>query len=178
MTDLGLLQEKLPAIKQWIAATLEEHSQQVATVSSLPFTRLPKCFSAHTLHHAKVAVVPQLPYPPLHQFELGELARDNPNEFTGITYLDTFFVLPTHRDKEWLYVHELVHVIQWQVLGADRFLLEYAVGIDEHPDNYYSRPLERMARDHDQRFQRGETYDVESAVRGELSTWLSSFEIR
>jgi len=35
----------------------------------------------------------------------------------GITYLDTFFSREEGRGNESLHFHELVHVLQWQLLG-------------------------------------------------------------
>jgi hypothetical protein len=112
-------------------------------------------------------------YPPLRRFGLSHLATDDTEKFKGLPYLDTFFVVPRMRDAEWLYVQEIVHTMQWEVLGPDRFLLEYADGIYKFPhrEDYDLRPLERMAKNHDQQFERGALYDIEPAVRAELAEW-------
>ncbi len=61
----------------------------------------------------------------------------------GITYLDTFFVRDEARRNEALYFHELVHVIQWQILGQKRFIAAYADGLERN--EYRNSPLEVMA---------------------------------
>ena len=65
---------------------------------------------------------------------------------------------------ESLHFHELVHVVQWDVLGPRNFLLLYATGLSEHV--YRECPLEAMAYEHQRRFDAGEPpYSVEEAVR-------------
>jgi hypothetical protein len=60
----------------------------------------------------------------------------------GVTYKDTFFVNSLHRD-EGMYFHELVHIVQWDRLGVENFLLAYGVGLMQF--GYQDSPLEQMA---------------------------------
>lgn len=86
-------------------------------------------------------------------------------EAAGITYLDTFFVRKDAAHEESLHFHELVHVVQWQHLGAERFLLAYALG---HlvSGGYRSNPLEVMAYDLQARFERShEPFDAAAETR-------------
>lgn len=89
-------------------------------------------------------------------------------EGSGITFKDTYFLHPDAAADESVHFHELVHVVQWQSLGPKAFLLSYAAGLLEH--GYLDCPLERMAYDHQIRFDavhRG--YDVEAEVRAALA---------
>ncbi len=61
---------------------------------------------------------------------------------TGITYKDTFFINQNHRTES-LHFHELTHVVQWERLGIDNFLLAYGVGLMQF--GYEKSPLEQMA---------------------------------
>ena len=72
--------------------------------------------------------------------------------FDAITYVDTIFLKPTRSNNENTHFHELVHVIQWRLLGPDRFLLTYANGLECF--GYRQSPLEAMA------------YDAETAFAG------------
>lgn len=45
---------------------------------------------------------------------------------------------------ESLHFHELVHAVQWRILGADRFLLAYALG-HLAGGGYDNNPLEEVA---------------------------------
>jgi hypothetical protein len=60
----------------------------------------------------------------------------------GITYKNTFFV-NQNLLTESLHFHELVHVVQWERLGADNFLLAYGAGLIQF--GYEQSPLEKMA---------------------------------
>ena len=76
---------------------------------------------------------------------LARFADFERGNFDGITYIDTFFLKPTEANNETTYFHELVHVIQWQLLGPDRFLFSYANGLECF--GYRQTPLEAMAYD-------------------------------
>ena len=64
-------------------------------------------------------------------------------DWDGITYLDTFFVRHSRASDERLYFHELIHVLQWRLLGPERFLAAYADGYEKF--GYRNSPLEVMA---------------------------------
>ena len=55
---------------------------------------------------------------------------------------DTFFVNSLHQTES-IYFHELVHVVQWERLGVDNFLLAYVAGLMQF--GYQDSPLEQMA---------------------------------
>lgn len=85
----------------------------------------------------------------------------------GITYLDTYFITSKHAKLESIHFHELVHVIQWELLGAEKFLAMYADGLERC--GYRQSPLEIMAYDHEDRFNSSrEPYSVENEVRAQL----------
>jgi hypothetical protein len=73
---------------------------------------------------------------------LPELAVFEAMPISGITYQDTFFVKKGHQSES-LYFHEMVHVVQWDRLGSDGFLLAYGVGLMQA--GYRNSPLEAMA---------------------------------
>ena len=71
----------------------------------------------------------------------------------GITFRDTFFIRHPHQSES-LYFHELVHVVQWDRLGIDHFLLAYGVGLMQF--GYRESPLEKMAYDLQEAFDRND----------------------
>jgi hypothetical protein len=86
----------------------------------------------------------------------------------GITYLDTFFVRADQAGDESLHFHELVHVIQWRILGPERFLWLYADGLERF--GYRSSPLEVVAHDLQARFDtRCKPFDAEAEVGRRLN---------
>ncbi len=152
-----------PVIFGWIQNTLAQHGSVTRPVASLGFQRLPLYYNGEALTAAKVAVVPVVPVPPL-----AEMGLDRFRDFAdltpaGITYLDTYFVRADHVADESVHFHELVHVVQWRLLGPERFLADYAAGLGRF--GYRKSPLEVMAYDLQNRFETGSpSFDVEQVV--------------
>jgi hypothetical protein len=160
-----------PLIFAWIQNTLTQFAPVARPVSSLGFRRLPGYYGDSILSDAKVVVVPKVPVPPLSAMGLDRFADFERMSTAGITYLDTFFVVADQAGDESLHFHELVHVIQWRVLGPERFLWLYADGLERF--GYRNSPLEVMAYDSQDRFNAGgEAFDVEAEVR----RWLSAMK--
>lgn len=91
----------------------------------------------------------------------------------GITYLSSYFVRDDYQRVESLHFHELVHVVQWQHLGANQFIMAYALG---HllSGGYRTNPLEEQAYGLEARFnQNAQAFDVAALVRPELDRILS-----
>jgi hypothetical protein len=143
----------LPAIRRWIENLLEETNEQAALISNLAFPRLPQVFPSELLMKAKVVVVPgSVPFPPLSRMGLPEFGPMEKMPMAGITYRDTFFINRSHQTES-LNFHELVHVVQWERLGVDDFLLAYGAGLMQF--GYIDSPLERMAYSLQEGFDRG-----------------------
>ena len=136
-------QDALPAVRKWIEQTLEENRPNAVSVSSFSFPRLSKVFPPDLLDRAKAVVVTgRVPFPPLSRMGLPEFKQMEKMPAAGITYKDTYFL--THFDQsESLHFHELVHVVQWDRLGVDNFLLAYGAGLLQF--GYDDSPLEKMA---------------------------------
>jgi hypothetical protein len=132
----------LPWVRQWIEQLLDAHADGAHAVSTLSFTRLSTCFPWELLERTRVVTVERVPFPPVDQFGLPELAFMQEMSFDGITFRDTFF-LRRGRTSEELHFHELVHVVQWVRLGVDNFLLAYGLGLLRF--GYERSPLEQMA---------------------------------
>ncbi|MPZ76287.1 MAG: hypothetical protein GEU77_07160 [Deltaproteobacteria bacterium] len=143
------LQAALPGIKKWIDQTLQDHINVATPVSESPFTRLKDHYPDVLLARARVVVVPRVPFPPVTQLGLPEFRAMEMMSLAGVTYKDTFFVC-NGQQRDSLYFHELVHVVQWDRLGVDNFLLAYAVGLMQH--GYEQSPLEQMAFELQARF--------------------------
>lgn len=157
---------KLPSILAWIQHTLAAHADRARAVSSLGVSVLPHYFDPRTLERAQVVVVDRLPVPPLTRMGLAQFAEMERFTHGGITFLDTYFVTPDEQLNESLHFHELIHVIQWQLLGPDRFLLHYAEGLQAH--GYRNSPLEVMAYDAEDRFKQAIIFDAEKHVAERL----------
>ena len=157
----------LPFVRDWIGQTLAASAATARTTASFNFPRLPAYYSRALLARAKVVLVDRVPTPPLSSIGLSRFADFENMDASGITYLDTYFIRRPEAGRESLHFHELVHVIQWQVLGAEKFLALYADGLEKH--GYRNSPLEVMAYDHESRFkQNAEPCSVEAEVRQQI----------
>jgi hypothetical protein len=155
---------KYPLIMGWIQQTLADHAPKARVVASLGFQRLPQYFSPELLAYAKVVYVDVVPAPPLSQLGLKQFADFESTNMSGITLLDTFFARQEAEGIESLHFHELVHIIQWKLLGPRRFVAEYADGLERF--GYRNSPLEVMAYDAQEVFEKTpQPFDVENLVR-------------
>jgi hypothetical protein len=156
-----------PQIIGWIKQTLAEHASAARPVASLGFKRLAAYYSAPILASAKAVIVPRVPVPPLSAMGLDRFRDFEQMDAGGITYLDTYFVRADHAHVESLHFHELVHVIQWRLLGPERFLALYADGLERF--GYRNSPLEVMAYDLQDRFEReAQPFNAEAACQMKL----------
>jgi hypothetical protein len=156
-----------PRLLGWIDNTLRTHAANARTVASRGFPRLPLYFSANTLTSAKVVLVDQLPIPPLSSWGLTRFADFERGTFNGITYLNTFFLKRRELRNEAIHFHELIHVIQWRILGPENFLRLYADGLERF--GYRDSPLEIMAYDAEAAFKANDVFDAEIMVAQKLS---------
>ena len=162
-----------PLIAEWIQKTLAEHASAAVTVASLGFSRLPHYYDETTLVSAKVVSVSRVPVPPLSAMGLDRFRDFERMDMAGITYLDTYFVRAEHIHIESLHFHELVHVIQWWLLGPEKFLAFYADGLERF--GYRNSPLEIMAYNLQDRFEReSQPFSVEAACQSLIHD-LTSF---
>lgn len=143
----------LPMVRKWIENTLEEYNANATPVISLSFSRLKTVLPVDLLERAKVVVVNgAVPFPPIGRMGLPEFSQIKNMPMVGITYKDTFFVSHLHLTES-LHFHELVHVVQWERLGVDNFLLTYGAGLMQF--GYQDCPLEKMAYSLQSRFDNG-----------------------
>lgn len=158
---------KYPLIMGWIQQTLAAHARKSRAVASLGFQRLPQYFSPELLAYAKVVYVDVVPVPPLSQLGLNQFTDFENMKMGGITLLDTFFARQEEKSIESLHFHELVHIIQWKLLGAKRFVAAYADGLERF--GYRNSPLEVMAYDAQAIFEKSsEPFDVGKLVKSNL----------
>jgi hypothetical protein len=130
----------------------ESTAYQAVTVASLSIPGLARCYPRELLESTRLVITDQICYPPLDQLGLGEFKALNAMSWGGITYNDIYFL---RRDlaSPALHFHELVHVVQYQRLGVDRFLWAYGLGLALH--GYEDSPLEKMAYDLQLEFEYG-----------------------
>ncbi|CAK8724445.1 MAG: hypothetical protein CDV28_10261 [Candidatus Electronema aureum] len=153
------LRAALPMVREWIDLFVQDHASQARAISSLDFKRLPAFFHQELLEQTKVVTVERVPFPPLSRFGLPEFAAFEHSVLEqtwvgGVTFQDTIFLkVGQPSESESLHFHELVHVVQWNQLDADNFLLAYAIGLVQF--GYRESPLEQMAYSLQAQFEEG-----------------------
>ncbi|GAA6167997.1 hypothetical protein NBRC116591_18080 [Sessilibacter corallicola] len=133
------MKQMIETINQWIDATLEANRDKQQCCLSLP-KRVHQFYDEEFLASAFFVETTTIPKPTFIINIPGAeeyLAMD----VRGVTYKNTYFVHPdiplsTH-------VHELVHVAQWKLLGAETFISEYIRGVQTY--GYRDSPLEDIA---------------------------------
>jgi hypothetical protein len=155
-----------PRLLGWIDLTLRAHIGDARTVISRGFPRLPLYFSADTLTSAKVILVDQVPIPPLSSWGLTRFADFEHSNFGGVTYLNAIFIKRDAARNETVHFHELIHVVQWRILGPEQFLRMYADGLERF--GYRNSPLEVMAYDAEAAFVAKDIFDAEKLVAQKL----------
>ena len=138
--ELDRLSHLISLVHRWIDNYISDHKNTRTRVVDLSFPRLSSYYSNRLLSNSYVAVVGAIETPPLHDFGLEELSIFETGAYGGITYKDTYFVTKGEEKDESVHFHELIHVIQWNELGADEFILAYALGLLEF--GYNDSPFE------------------------------------
>jgi hypothetical protein len=156
-----------PVVLDWIRQTIAEHEHSGKIVAAIGFKRLPLYFSQELLNTTKVVTISRVPIPPLSSMGLHRFADFERGDFDGVTYLNTYFVKRTKAADEELHFHELIHIVQWQFLGPERFLKLYADGLERY--GYRDSPLERIAYAAQADFSRSkQAFDAQTLVLHEL----------
>ena len=155
-------------VLNWIEAVLDSNRGYARPVAEFGFRRLPTYYPKGVLCASKVIVADECPSVPLNQFGLRDDDLPPPCDTGGFTLRDFYFVTHSSVDDESTHFHELVHVVQWQLLGDECFFHLYATGL--LTAGYRSSPLERIAYDLQSRFDSNDTdFDVVTEIRQGLA---------
>lgn len=154
----------LPDVIEWINQYIDQHSDKSRAVNDFDFKRLGEYFSKELLARSKVVFVDRVVLPPLSQMGLPFFAAFEQTPYSGITYKDTFFLAPDAHYRESTWFHEMVHVVQWEELTPEPFLIAYAAGL--LTDGYRNSPLEAMAYNFQDMFDHKQSVaDIELLIR-------------
>ncbi|WP_226665070.1 hypothetical protein [Microbulbifer aggregans] len=124
-------------------------------------------YSPSFLRNAQFVIVDSIPKPDFPELQQLGLGRFMELDARGITYKNTYYVLRGSEDILRLHFHELVHVAQWQSLGAAGFITRYIQEIQQF--GYDESPLEIMAYSLDAHFSStGKQFDIPDYVAQHL----------
>jgi hypothetical protein len=165
-------------VKKWIVHTLAEHKAQMEPVAAAQFERLKRYYPKTLLQRVQRVIVDRCPVPPLAITGIPQLAEIETWDIKGIPWENTIFIRRDLADWDVVHFHELLHIIQWERLGTERYLTAWAIGTITR--GYRDNPLEETAFRHQSRFETEEKpYDVVREITAEVSLWPNSlFDIR
>ena len=165
----------------WVAAERDAFLPASNPISEEDRVVLSAYLGPAVLQSARLAWIDEIPNPDFYA-EIERAGLPRPLDFrlmTAITFVDTIVVSRSQYEGpgSWrpLLFHELVHVVQYRILGVERFVSEYVRGWASNGCFYEAIPLERMAYALEKRFGRGEhRFSVEAEVVRALSAAAAS----
>jgi hypothetical protein len=164
----------LSDIEEWLGQTLAAHKAQMQPVAAAKFDSLNQYYPKTALQRVQRVIVDRCPVPPLAVTGIPQFAEIEKWDIKGIPWVNTIFIRRDLADWDAVHFHELLHVIQWEHLGTERYLTAWAIGTVTR--GYRDNPLEEMAFRHQLRFETDKTpYDVISEVNAEIVAWPESY---
>jgi len=146
---LPLIPVTLPYARRWATAappSLPRLQDVLSFCQEHQFAGVTKRWPADYLKGISLQLFDRIPGPPLGEWPVVSRFKRF-NEFQELESAAMALpgkVLMRHDSiVESTLFHELVHTVQWRVLGPERFLVVYACGLLEH--GYEDSPLEAMA---------------------------------
>lgn len=165
----------------WVSSQRDFHRPRARTLSDYEKGSLARFFSSETLDEARICFVPMIKNPDFFAvFETAELPI--PFDFRlmhGITFDDTILIseIRDPAENRWmpLLFHELVHMVQYKILGLEGFMQRYVVGWAENGRQYMKIPLEVQAYTLQAHFETAPKLplDIEDRVLQELGVSLA-----
>jgi len=136
------MKRMIDKINIWIDHTLKNHAGQAVSCESFS-SQFKGFYSPEFLSKSYYVVVDKLPKPDFPELRAAGFGDFIDMDAVGITYKNTFFIKKGFEGNVDLHFHELVHVLQWQNLGALLFIERYMREISYF--GYRNAPLEKMA---------------------------------
>lgn len=160
---------------RWMAAQRELHRGLASPLPDTTRLALRGYFEAETLDRTLVRRVPVIENPAFYRAfeEAGEAIPLDFRVWAGITFGDVILVSdsqvpgpPPHS----VIFHEMVHVVQYSVLGIKEFARRYVEGLALNRFQYMTLPLETNAFDLQDKFEKsqGVPFSAEAEIRAEF----------
>ena len=165
-------------VQKWIVHMLADYEAKMEPILAAQFERLKEYYPYSLLQRVKRVIVDRCPIPPLTITGIPQLGEIETWDIKGIPWENTIFIRRDLADWEVVHFHEMLHIIQWEYLGTERYLTAWAIGTITQ--GYRDNPLEEMAFRHQARFETEEKpYNIVKEVNAEISVWPDSiFDIR
>jgi hypothetical protein len=152
----------------WLGARRRSYARVATPLEAPP--RVRECCDPALLARVRVARVERIRNPiPARVRPAGMLDLST---VRAMAFIDTVVIADANQhatdDPASLLFHELVHVVQFDILGVRPFVAAYLRGWLDAGRSYLENPMEAMAFDLQARFDAGELSDVAREVRAAL----------
>ena len=162
----------------WVREQRDRHRPEALALEPQERQVFEPFFEAELLDEVRFKSVPRVENPGFYRV-LAAMGQPLPMDFTathGITFGDTVLLseryLRSGESRLSLLFHEMVHVVQYRLLGMEGFLRAYVTGWAENGFEYRAIPLERQAYDLQHRFE--DDAAAAFSVRDEVTRRLAS----
>jgi len=153
-------------IEDWIDSINTEYQSRRKSCSAF-CSEFSGFFTKQFLEDSYFVIVDKIPKPDFPELREAGLGDFIDMEVNGITYKNTYYLDKDCADDLRLHFHELVHVVQWGLIGAKGFINRYIEEIQSH--GYNDAPLEIMAYSLDSYYQqRGKPIDIPGYVQSKM----------
>jgi len=164
----------LAGVKKWMKHLLVRYEPRMEPMAEVGPFNLDRYYPADMLRSVKRVIVDRCPVPPLAATGIDQLAEIENWELKGIPWGNIIFIRRDLENWEAVHFHEILHAVQWQCLGADRYLTAWAIGTIIR--GYRDNPLEEMAFRFQSQFEtEDKSFDVVKEVSGEIEKWPESY---
>ncbi len=176
MNPEELLRHLVENGRAWVQAQRDHHRRSARKLTLSEKVALNPFFENRILDIARVKRVPLIENPGFY-VDLNAMGIPSPLDFTnshGITFMDTILVsdryCPSTEPLVPLLFHELVHVVQYALLGRDAFVEHYVLGWAENGQDYFRVPMESHAYALQAKYEANplQAFSVEAEVRRQL----------
>jgi hypothetical protein len=147
------LREKVPIFNRWIEELKQSWSEYTDYVDLGQLEGLAPYFSKSLLRSTRAISVDCCPDVPYEFFGLEGVRLPRGPELGGLACADSYFIKASLAAWQPTHFHELIHVIQWKILGPDAYLGLSLLGLTSQ--GYRVSPLEKMAYSLQDRFSAG-----------------------
>jgi hypothetical protein len=148
-------------IEDWIDRISKTYSENSISCASL-YGHLSSSYPLNFLEKCRYVVVKRIPRPEINLPEFYDFLE---MDLEGVTYKNIYFLKSGYENNIALHLHELVHVAQWEHLGAKSFINRYLTELKVY--GYDEAPLEKMAYYAQSRFEINKTIN-------NIPKWVSS----
>lgn len=142
----------------WVRSRRDAHRPEARRFSDQEVEALERFFGSVILNAARIKHVPRINNPPFYSMlPTSGLRLIDFTQIAGITFIDTILIaterIPPGPPPFHLVFHELVHVVQYDLVGIEEFIKRYVHGWFTHGQDYASVPIERQAHELQARYE-------------------------